>query len=132
MQIGRNEIFYQVFGQGSPLVLIHGGGADHRMWREQVDYFKKEYKVVVYDIRGHGRSNFEENDRPDINDLEILADELGLKKINLAGLSLGAILALDFALANPARVEKLILLSPGLIGDSDRQRDKRGEYRKSR
>lgn len=116
LPFGQNQIYYETQGAGKPLVFLHGGGVDHRMWAEQFSHFKDRYQVVVYDIRGHGQSSFQENEALEIEDLKALLDHLKLSDIQLVGLSLGAILAVDFALAYPELVDRLSLLSPGLIG----------------
>lgn len=113
LSIGANKIHYQVEGSGRPIVWIHGGGVDHRMWEPQVQYFRDRYQVITYDIRGHGKSEYKTNDRPDISDLEALLDPLDISNITLAGISLGGILAIDFVLAHPEKVDRLILMSPG-------------------
>ncbi|MEM8892521.1 MAG: alpha/beta hydrolase [Bacteroidota bacterium] len=114
--LGPNSINYELSGSGKTLVLIHGGGVDLNMWDRQVDALENEFQLLRYDIRGHGQSTFEDNSPPDVEDLISLSNELGIEKFNLAGLSLGGILATDFSLAYPNKVEKLILLSPGLSG----------------
>ncbi|MDX1667728.1 MAG: alpha/beta hydrolase, partial [Saprospiraceae bacterium] len=119
---GNNQIYFRSEGSGSPLIFIHGGAVDHRMWQPQWEHFRHEHQVVVYDLRGHGQSDFVDNDRQDILDLIALMDSLKLEKITVGGLSLGAILALDFALAYPERVENLILISPGLVGIQEQQK----------
>lgn len=116
-----NKVYYESTGEGTPIVWIHGGGVDHRMWNSQKEYFAKTNRVILYDLRGHGQSTFSDNSVPDIGDLEFLLDSLDLKQVYLAGLSLGAIIAVDFVLAHPERVKKLILLSPGLIGVQEKQ-----------
>jgi 3-oxoadipate enol-lactonase len=118
---GPNKISYQVEGMGLPIVWIHGGGVDHRMWQPQMKYFCNRYQLITYDIRGHGQSHYEVNEQPEIADLEALLDHLGLGQVALAGLSLGAVLAVDFVLAHPERVSKLILLSPGLVGVQEKE-----------
>lgn len=114
--LGPNSINYELSGKGKTLVLIHGGGVDYRMWDRQIDAWENEFQILRYDIRGHGESTFEDNGPPDVEDLISLSNELGIEKFSLAGLSLGGILATDFTLAYPNKVEKLILLSPGLSG----------------
>lgn len=112
LSLGPNTLYYEVQGAGDPIVWIHGGGVDHRMWQPQMAYFSPHYQVISYDIRGHGQSHFTENSKPDIQDLLSLIDSLGIEKTHLVGLSLGSVLATDFALAYPGRVQKLVLLSP--------------------
>ena len=116
-----NQIYFETTGQGPPLVFVHGGGVDQGMWHKQVEYFQKRYRVITYDLRGHGQSDFSSNTHPDSKDLEILLDSLNLPSVNLVGLSLGAIIAVDFTLAHPERINKLVLLSPGLAGVQEQE-----------
>ncbi len=117
-----NQVFYKSAGSGDPIIWIHGGGVDHAMWQKQLEYFAKTHQVVAYDLRGHGRSTYSDNSEPDIRDLEVLLDSLDIENAHLVGLSLGAIMAIDFTLAFPNRVRKLVLLSPGLIGVQEKEK----------
>jgi pimeloyl-ACP methyl ester carboxylesterase len=113
---GENQLFFTAAGKGPAIVFIHGGGVDHRMWQPQVAHFRDRFQVITYDIRGHGQSENVANDRFENEDLSTLLDSLGVGRIHLAGLSMGAVLAVDFVLAHPERVAKLLLLSPGVVG----------------
>lgn len=99
-------------GEGYPLILLHGNGEDASCFEHQIDYFSKEYRVLAVDTRGHGKSprgtapfTFDQFAK----DLEGFMDEHGLFTANILGFSDGGITALLFALANPTRVNKLIL-----------------------
>lgn len=110
-------ISYSTNGKGEIIVFIHAGGLDRKMWQNQLDLFSKEAKVIAYDIRGHGESKEESNSNFEIDDLSsILLKENINQKINLVGCSLGAIIALDYAIAFPDKLKSLTLVSPGLIG----------------
>jgi pimeloyl-ACP methyl ester carboxylesterase len=119
-QISKNEgemLAYSIVGKGEIIVFIHAGGLDKKMWQNQLEKFSKNAKVISYDIRGHGGSKSVSNDQFEIEDLNtILAKEGIHTKIHLVGCSLGAIIALDYAIAFPERINKLVLVSPGLIG----------------
>jgi pimeloyl-ACP methyl ester carboxylesterase len=114
--VNGTRLYYEVRGSGEPLVLIHGGQLDSRMWDDQFDLFAKNYRVLRYDVRGYGGST--RGDRPysDADDLAQLLDYIGMPKAHLVGLSLGGRIALDFAVARPGRVASLILAGPGLAG----------------
>lgn len=117
-------ISYSVKGKGETIVFIHAGGLDKNMWKGQMKTFSKYAKVIAYDLRGHGQSKNSRNLDYEIDDLiSILEEEKIDSKINLVGCSLGAIVALDFALAYPDRLEKLVLSSPGLIGFQEKNKE---------
>ena len=50
------DLYYEVVGEGAPLLFVHGLGSSSRDWEEQVDFFANRYKVIVFDVRGHGKS----------------------------------------------------------------------------
>jgi 3-oxoadipate enol-lactonase len=114
--VGGTRLFYEVKGTGPAVVLIHGGQLDCRMWDDQFSALARNYKVVRYDVRGFGGSA-----RPDllytnVDDLTGLLDYLKITKAHIVGLSLGGRIAIDFALAHPAKVNSLVLAGPGLSG----------------
>lgn len=104
----------------TPVVLIHGHSADLRLWEPQVGpLLDAGYRVVRYDVRGHGRSfapptghSWEHYQA----DLRALLDHLRLKRVHLAGISMGGAIALQFALEEPGRVASLALLDTALPG----------------
>ncbi|MEM8585508.1 MAG: alpha/beta hydrolase [Bacteroidota bacterium] len=111
------NISYVTAGEGQPLVLIHAGGLDKGMWQNQLRELSKYFRVLAYDVRGHGSSVSTSNDQFEIDDLNaLLNQEVIDQKINILGCSLGAIIALDYAIAHPGKVDHMILMSPGLIG----------------
>jgi 3-oxoadipate enol-lactonase len=110
------RLYYKEAGEGAPVILIHGGFLDQRMWDGQVPVFARSYRVVRYDVRSHGKSHSEEVPFSDVSDLSILMDSLSIDRANIVGLSLGGRIALDFALAHPERVRSLVLVGPGVSG----------------
>ena len=120
--INGAQLYYEVKGTGYPLLLVHAGVADSRMWEAQVDAFSKEYQVIRFDLRGFGRSNMPEGTFSNTEDIRALLDYLGIEKICLLGISFGGLIALDFTLAYPDYVEKLVLGAPSVSGDSPSQR----------
>mgnify|MGYP006278154683 CR=1 FL=1 len=113
-QINGKKIYYDVYGEGQPLILIHGLGVTHQMWKWQIEELKKDFKIIVYDIPGHGQSEnkFEDNVyRGLADDLVGLMDHLDIEKAALCGLSLGGRVALATAVHHPDRVSKLMVSS---------------------
>jgi pimeloyl-ACP methyl ester carboxylesterase/GNAT superfamily N-acetyltransferase len=115
-EVQGGRLYYEVAGQGKPLVLIHGGNLDRRMWDDQFEGFAQDFKVVRYDMRGHGRSEPPGEPYYHAQDLCDLVRCLGLGRPHLVGLSLGARIAVDLAIEHPDIVDCLVLAAPGLGG----------------
>ncbi|MFF7299727.1 alpha/beta fold hydrolase [Streptomyces sp. NPDC008265] len=103
---------YAVTGDGPPVVLVHAGVADHRMWDAVVPSLAERYTVVRYDLRGFGASAPPAGPFDEADDLLRLLDHLGLDRVRLVGASWGGRVAVEFAVAHPDRVRSLALLSP--------------------
>ncbi len=118
------DLYFIDQGKGKTLVLIHSGGTDLRDWENIAPELFKKYRVIMYDQRGAGQSPVPIEPTNHITDLKILLDSNSLEQVILIGHSIGGQIATDFALKHPERVEKLILIAPGLTGykyDSDFQ-----------
>jgi pimeloyl-ACP methyl ester carboxylesterase len=116
-EVNGASLRYEVEGSGEPLVLIHAGICDRRMWETQREAFAERYRVILYDRRGFGETRIAER-RPFSNheDLRGLLDHLGVDSALLLGCSIGSMTALDFALEYPERVRALVLVAPGVGG----------------
>ena len=112
------RLVYEVAGDGPAVVLIHGFGLDMRMWDPQVGPLADRFRVVRYDCRGFGTSGPFDPAVPytHAGDLVALLDHLDIGEAVLAGLSFGGRVALQAALADPARVRGLALLDAVLNG----------------
>ncbi|MDO8632514.1 MAG: alpha/beta fold hydrolase, partial [Phycisphaerales bacterium] len=110
------KLYYEAAGDGPPVVLIHGGQMDLRIWDEQVALLSPNHRVIRYDVRGYGRSPAPQKVYANHEDLAAVLDQLGLHRATLVGLSLGGGIAIDFAISYPDRVEKLVAVAPGLSG----------------
>jgi 3-oxoadipate enol-lactonase len=122
--------FYEDAGDGPVVVLIHGYGADLRLWDAQVEPLREAgFRVIRFDVRGHGRSMIApdgytfENYAADLRDLldrlnieRPATESLEVGAVHLAGLSMGGGIALQFALDYPDRVLSLTLVDPALPG----------------
>jgi pimeloyl-ACP methyl ester carboxylesterase len=122
--VGGAKLYYESAGKGHTVVLIHGGLADSRLWDDQFDEFAKHYRVIRYDLRGFGRSDFPSGTFSHVDDLYALLKYLKVEKVSLAGVSLGGIIAADLTLEHPEMVEALILTSSGLRGDKSPRNEK--------
>ena len=115
-EIHGTQLYYETLGEGNPLVLIHGGYMDRRMWDDQFHAFAKHYRVIRYDVRGFGKSELPPVPYADRQDLFDLLNYLGVEKTYLLGLSLGGIIAIDFTLEHPTMVDALILVGSPVPG----------------
>ena len=116
IDVGNCQVYYEERGAGSPLVMIHGGLLDRRMWDDQFTVFARTQRVIRYDARGHGLSKAQAGTFSHHEDLKKLLDGLKVEKAAIMGLSMGGYIAIDFALAYPGRVSALVLAAPGLTG----------------
>ena len=104
---------YEVAGSGDPLVLVHAGVADRRMWDPQWQGFAAAHRVIRYDLRGYGESLPPSGPWSQHADLLGLLAELGIERAHLVGASVGAGIAVEAALAQPSVVASLLLVAPG-------------------
>jgi 3-oxoadipate enol-lactonase len=102
------QLPYEITGQGHPLVLVHAGLADRRMWDEQVLAFAQQYQVIRYDLRGYGESVFTTSSCAHYQDLHDLLSFLHISSAYFVGCSLGGMTIVDFALTYPDMVDALI------------------------
>lgn len=111
------RLAYDRAGEGASVVLLHGALLDRRMWDDQLSHLARHFDTVRYDLRSAGRSVTQPSAEPFAHheDLRQLLQALAIPRASLVGLSNHAI-ALDFALAYPDLVQKLVLVSPGLRG----------------
>ncbi|MEV7927168.1 alpha/beta hydrolase [Kitasatospora sp. NPDC088264] len=110
---GRSHLAYRDIGSGRPLVLVHGGLLDHRMWSDQIAAFAADYRVIAPDARGHGGSSNATGPFRHTDDLAALLRHLGTGPAILVGLSMGGAIAVDTALEHPDVVEALVVSGVG-------------------
>lgn len=112
VKVGDINIYYEVHGQGEPIVFMQGAGASTVALNWAIPVYSREFQMVLFDTRGIGQS-----DKPDIpysmkmmaSDLAGLLDSIGIDKVHIRGVSLGGMIAQHFALDYPKRVRSLIL-----------------------
>jgi len=112
------DLYYEETGQGTPLVWSHEFGGDCRSWEPQTRYFARRYRVVTYNHRGYPPSSVPKaaadySQGHLVEDLHQLVRHLGLGPVHLAGCSMGANMARDFALAHPELTRSLIMVGAG-------------------
>ena len=108
------KLSYRIYGEGFPVIFIHGYGAKKEIWKPQVAEISKNFRVVTFDLRGTG-----ESDRPNIpytmkmmaEDVKELAEFLNIKKVHIIGRSFGGMIAQNISLLYPEKVDKLVLIA---------------------
>ena len=116
IEVDGGRLYYEADGSGHPLVLVHAGVANLRQWDEQVPRFAERYRVIRYDTRGWGRSETEQVEFSNHDDLAAVLDALGERSAYVLGLSRGGSIVLNFVLAYPDRADALIFCAGGIEG----------------
>ena len=105
-------INYNVMGKDKPLIFVHGWAASQNFWKFQIEFFKKNYKVISFDLRGHGDSCKKVKLSVDgfVNDLEDLINILELNNFVLIGHSFGTVISILYTVRHPEKVKGLALI----------------------
>jgi len=129
-KIDRDEvkIYYEVHGSGPPLILTHGYSSTSAMWNGQVEALSKHHKLILWDMRGHGQSDYPADpaaysEALTVADIAALLDAADAPKAIVGGLSLGGYMSLAFYRAHPERVRALLIIDtgPGFKKDGARE-----------
>jgi pimeloyl-ACP methyl ester carboxylesterase len=107
------QMYYVAQGEGEPLVLLHGFGGSGQMWEPFVAELARGYRVIVPDLRGHGRSTNptrEFTHRQSARDILALMDELGIRRFRAMGISTGGMTLIHAATQQPSRLEAMVLI----------------------
>jgi len=112
------KIYYEDNGSGDAVLLSHGYSATSQMWRGQVANLSPDYRVITWDMRGHGQSDSPEDqaaysEAATVQDMAAILDACGIERAVIGGLSLGGYMSLAFHLAYPERVRALMLFDTG-------------------
>ena len=112
------EIYYEVTGQGYPLIWSHEFGGSYDSWEAQVKFFSRRYQVITYAARGWPPSDVPEDPAAYtqdivVNDLYLLMRHLNISEAHIGGLSMGGSVALNFGIAHPEMAKSLIVASAG-------------------
>lgn len=116
MTVQDIDLYYEVSGQGQPLLFIHGLGSSTRDWERQAAFFSRHYQVIIFDLRGHGKS-----DKPPgpysvqlfASDTARLIGSLGIGNTHVVGLSMGGMIAFQLALETPELVSSMVIVNSG-------------------
>ncbi|MEE8057395.1 MAG: alpha/beta hydrolase [Pseudomonadales bacterium] len=108
------DLYYEIVGDGEPLLFIHGLGSSCRDWEQQVSFFANRYKVIVFDVRGHGKSN----KPPGPYSIPLFATDtvkmlkaLGISSAHIVGISMGGMIAFQLAVSQPEVVRSLVIVN---------------------
>ena len=115
-EVNGASLHYELAGEGRPLVLLHAGICDGRMWDGQLDAFAARRRVLRYDRRGFGRTTQSAAAFSHVEDLKALLSHLNFGRVTVVGCSQGAKVALDLALERPDAVDSLVLVAPAVSG----------------
>jgi len=123
------QIYYEVHGQSGPVILLsHGYSSTSGMWKGQIEPLSKSHKLVIWDMRGHGDSDYPDDlaaysEEATVADMAALLDAVGAKTAIVGGLSLGGYMSLAFNRVHPDRVEALLIFDtgPGYRNDEARE-----------
>lgn len=113
---GRAELAIAAAGDGPGLVFLHAGVADLRMWAGQMAAFAATHRVVAYDRRGFGKTRYATEPHSFLDDLDAVLRATTEGPVTLVGCSQGGRIAIDFALTQPERVQRLVLVAPAVTG----------------
>lgn len=125
---GGVRLYYETHGDGPALLLTHGYSATSQMWAGQIATLSKSYKLILWDMRGHGRSDYPEDvsaysEAATVADMAALLDAAEAQTAIIGGLSLGGYMSLAFHLSHPARTRALLIIDtgPGYKNDEARE-----------
>lgn len=114
------KLYYEIYGDGDPLLLIHGVVVDAALYEKTAQILSQYYKVICYDRRGYSRSKSEELTtfciEEQAEDILALLEELNVKKVKIVGASAGAVIGQYFLCKYPERVEHLVMHEPAMLG----------------
>lgn len=121
-------IHYEVHGEGPPLLLTHGYSSTSAMWHGQIEALARDHTLILWDMRGHGQSDYPDDPRAysealTVGDMTAILDAVAARRAIIGGLSLGGYMSLAFYRAHPARTRALLIIDtgPGFRKDDARE-----------
>ncbi len=115
------QMYYEIYGEGEPVLLIHGNGSSSAGMGHQIEFFKQKYKVIVADNRGHGKSGLGTDSLTYVqiaDDWAALTSQLGIDSLYVLGWSDGGIVGLLLGIHHPKKVKKLAAMGANLRPDT--------------
>ncbi len=122
IQVGDIYMYYEIYGNGEPLILLHGGFGSSEMMGGMIAAFSKKYRVIAVDSRSQGRTT--DSDEKELSyaqmalDVNGFMDQLKIRKAKFVGWSDGGDIALELALIHPEKIEKAVILGANYLGES--------------
>ena len=114
VQINNIELYYEEYGVGKPLVLLHGFGGCTQNWHPFITGLSERHRLIVVDLRGHGHSTNPENrftHREAAGDVFLLLEKLGVGHFSAMGISSGGMVLLHMATSQPGRIDSMVVIS---------------------
>ncbi len=121
VEINGAEIYYEEYGKGEPLLLIHGNAGSIEQMGNQIDYFKTKNRVIIADNRGHGKSELKTDSLTYdqmAKDWDALVNYLKLDSLSIIGWSDGGIIALKMGINNKSKIKNIVAMGANLRPDS--------------
>ncbi|OXG09228.1 pimeloyl-ACP methyl ester carboxylesterase [Flavobacterium araucananum] len=121
VELNGAKIYYEEYGKGEPLLLIHGNGGSIESMGNQIDYFKSKYRVIAADSRGQGKSELKTDSLTFVQmtkDTEALVNHLKLDSISIIGWSDGGIVGLQMGISGKSKIKKIVAMGANLRPDS--------------
>ncbi|MBL6447772.1 alpha/beta hydrolase [Fulvivirga sp. 29W222] len=120
VRVNGKNIYYEVYGEGEPLILLHGYTSSSKAWKSYISDFESNFKVYLVDLTGHGKSDAFKSELsiPSVGeDLNALFAHLELERVKAIGFSYGGDVLYQLALINPQAIESMIVI--GSLGSWD-------------
>lgn len=112
IEVNGTQLYYEIYGQGEPLMMIQGCGGNITLWEPQIESLSQHFQLILFDNRGMGRSQITPGNyttRLLAEDTAAFMDQLGIQSAYILGWSMGGMIAQELAIARPALVNKLII-----------------------
>lgn len=116
VKVNNIELNYEEYGKGEVLLFLHGLGSTKADWDAQVPFFSEKYRVLVVDLRGHGKTSIPSKDygvKFMTEDIKQLLDVLKIEKATVIGFSMGGAVAFQLASSNPGYINNLVIVNSG-------------------
>lgn len=130
MDVNGIKLYYEVYGEGEPVLMLHGNGQSISAFMNQKDTFAKKYKVILVDCRERGKSTYDKTKELTFDvqteDLKQFLDKLNIRKVKILGWSDGGILALSMAMKHPQLVDKIACSGANIFPEG--QKDEEVKY----